>query len=158
MDHRCLYGHRTPASFGFAIESGSCPVCGAPLVSVVGYQTARDLAADVPMDPVLAFNTVQYLEQHYDMSPKGDVEEEPAEVSVAEIEIDESEAEVTQTGPDQSEAEVVEFVETKPPIALVEAPAPAVELPSETAAPQPIALADKPVEDSLSDVERDFFA
>ena len=151
MDHRCLYGHRTPSSFGFAIEQGSCPVCGAPMVSVMGYQIARKLAAEVPMDPVQAFNTVRYLESNYELTPKA---EDEAEVSVAEIEIDESEAEVTQTGADQSEAEVVEVVEAKPPI--VEAPPMATELPSETDAPAPVQV-DAAVEDSLSDVERDFF-
>jgi len=146
MDYRCLYGHRTPASYSFAIEQGICPMCGAPIVSVVGYQIARKLASTVPLDPVVAFNTMRELEKDYELVAKVPDEDE-AEVSMAEIEIDEAEVETTNVEP-----------EPEPEPAVVEA-APeenGAELPSEEQPPPPVT--DAPVEDSLSDVEKDFFA
>lgn len=69
MDHRCLYGHRVPASFTFAIERRICPTCGAGTVTLEGYQLARRLAAEVPLQAVDAFNTVLFLQRSYTMTP-----------------------------------------------------------------------------------------
>jgi hypothetical protein len=166
MDHRCLYGHRTPASFAFAIDSGSCPVCGAPLVSVVGYQIARKLASTVPLDPVDAFNTVRTLELEYELVPRTQTDDE-VEVSMAEIEIDDSEVESTNTEVvpvEKKKKKKSEKAVAAPTAVPVEAPAqvvevvePAVDLPLETVAPPPVA-SEAGVEDSLSDIEKDFFA
>lgn len=170
IDHRCLYGHRTPGSFAFAIDSGSCPVCGAPLVSVVGYQIARKLASTVPLDPVDAFNTVRTLEKEYDLVPRVHAEDE-AEVSMAEIEIDDSEVESTNTEvvpvaakaskestkvAATATATAVPVDTVSPEIVVVE-PAPAVDVPLEAVVPPPVA-GEAGVEDSLSDIEKDFFA
>lgn len=65
MDHRCLYGHRVPAEFTFAIRSRSCPVCGAATVTVAGYQAARKLTSAVGLEPVTAFNVIGVLEQDW---------------------------------------------------------------------------------------------
>ena len=62
MDHRCLYGHRVPETFVYAIQSRSCPTCGAPTVTVNGYQAARKLAAEGGIEAVAAFNAMRLLE------------------------------------------------------------------------------------------------
>lgn len=142
MDYRCLYGHRTPSTFNFAIEQGICPMCGAPIVSVVSYQIARKLAAAVPLDPVTAFNTLRILEKDYELVAREPAEEQ-AEVSMAEIEIDEAEVESTDVEPEPDAVAVVEA---------------AADLPDEGEAPPPVAVSENGVEDSLSDVEKDFFS
>lgn len=69
MDHRCLYGHRVPASFTFAIQSRSCPTCGAATVTLVGYQAARRLATEAGMEAVAAFHAVRVLEGEFTLVP-----------------------------------------------------------------------------------------
>ncbi|HJN78310.1 MAG TPA: hypothetical protein QGF58_30635 [Myxococcota bacterium] len=156
MDYRCLYGHRTPSSFGFAIEQGVCPSCGAPIVSVVGYQIARKLAATVPLDPVLAFATLRVLENEYDITPKA-VTEDEAEVSMAEIEIDEAEVENTAVEVEETAAVETNGATAAVAVASVAVDDTATDLPSEEAPPPPV-FAEAEVEESLSDVEKDFFA
>jgi hypothetical protein len=116
---------------------------------VVGYQIARKLAAAVPLDPVLAFATLRVLENDYDITPKA-VTEDEAEVSMAEIEIDEAEVENTDV-----EAEETAAVETNGAPAIDDV---AADLPSEEAPPPPVFAEEEEVEESLSDVEKDFFA
>jgi hypothetical protein len=65
MDHRCLYGHRVPAAFTFAIQNRNCPTCGANTVTVEGYQLARKLATEVGLEAVQAFNAVRVVEADY---------------------------------------------------------------------------------------------
>ena len=79
MDHRCLYGHRVPAAFTFAIQSRSCPTCGAPTVTVNGYQVARKLAAEAGLDAVAAFNALRVIESEWALTPLATV---PAAVPV----------------------------------------------------------------------------
>ncbi|MCB9791731.1 MAG: hypothetical protein H6741_03300 [Alphaproteobacteria bacterium] len=85
MDHRCLYGHRVPESFTFAIERRICPTCGAGTVTLEGYQLARRLAAEVPLQAVDAFNTVLFLQRNFDMSAKGSAEEAEAVGAVLDV-------------------------------------------------------------------------
>lgn len=75
MDHRCLYGHRVPAAFTFAIQSRSCPTCGAPTVTVTGYEAARKLTTEVGLEAVAAFSAIRVLEADYVLTP---VTAEPA--------------------------------------------------------------------------------
>lgn len=69
MDHRCLYGHRVPAAFTFAIQSRSCPTCGAPTVTVNGYTAARKLATEAGLDAVAAFHALRVIEADWVLSP-----------------------------------------------------------------------------------------
>lgn len=69
MDHRCLYGHRISEQFNFAIQQRICPICGAPTVTLDGYKLARELAQEVPMDALAAFNAACYLESRYVLTP-----------------------------------------------------------------------------------------
>ncbi|MDP2313255.1 MAG: hypothetical protein Q8P41_10145 [Pseudomonadota bacterium] len=69
MDHRCLFGHRVPATFTFAIQSRSCPTCGAPTVTITGYQAARKLTTDAGLEAVAAFNAVRVLESEWVLMP-----------------------------------------------------------------------------------------
>lgn len=86
MDHRCLYGHRVPASFTFAVERRICPTCGAGTVTLEGYQLARRLAAEVPLQAVDAFNTVLFLQRSYSMTPKVAGEEAESVGEVLDVE------------------------------------------------------------------------
>lgn len=69
MDHRCLYGHRVPAAFTFAIQSRSCPTCGAPTVTITGYQAARKLTTEVGLEAVAAFSAIRVLESEWVLTP-----------------------------------------------------------------------------------------
>ncbi len=69
MDHRCLYGHRVPISFTFAIQNRVCPTCGANTVTLNGYQAARRLTQDAQIDAVVAFNAVRILESEWVLTP-----------------------------------------------------------------------------------------
>ncbi|MFN7142764.1 MAG: hypothetical protein ACK4YP_03240 [Myxococcota bacterium] len=69
MDHRCLYGHRVPAAFTFAIQSRSCPTCGAATVTVNGYQAARKLTTEAGLDAVAAFGAIRVLESEWVLTP-----------------------------------------------------------------------------------------
>ena len=71
MDHRCLYGHRVPATFAFAIQNRLCPMCGAATVTVTGYQVARKLTTDANMDAVQAFNVIKVIESEWVLQPAG---------------------------------------------------------------------------------------
>ena len=62
MDHRCLYGHRIPEQFSFAIQQRLCPTCGAPCVTLDGYRLVRRLTQEVPLEALAAFNVVRILE------------------------------------------------------------------------------------------------
>ncbi|MFZ5478354.1 MAG: hypothetical protein ACOZNI_16420 [Myxococcota bacterium] len=80
MDHRCLYGHRVPASFGFAIQNRTCPICGAPTVTVNGYQAARKVAAEAGIEAVAAFNAVRVIETDWlILAPGAALAAEPAQ-------------------------------------------------------------------------------
>ena len=68
MDHRCLYGHRIPETFTFAIQQRSCPTCGAPSVTVEGYQLARHLTEHVRLEAMAAFNSVRFIEERYNLA------------------------------------------------------------------------------------------
>lgn len=70
MDHRCLYGHRIPEQFSFAINQRVCPTCGAPCVTLDGYRLARRLTQEVPLEALAAFTVVRLLETHYTINPK----------------------------------------------------------------------------------------
>lgn len=69
MDHRCLYGHRVPATFAFAIQNRLCPMCGAPTVTVTGYQVARKLTTDANLDAVQAFQVIKVIESEWVLQP-----------------------------------------------------------------------------------------
>lgn len=69
MDHRCLYGHRVPATFAFAIQNRLCPMCGAATVTVTGYQVARKLTTDANLDAVQAFNVIKVIESEWVLQP-----------------------------------------------------------------------------------------
>lgn len=69
MDHRCLYGHRVPATFAFAIQNRLCPMCGAATVTVAGYQVARKLTTDANLDAVQAFNVIKVIESEWVLQP-----------------------------------------------------------------------------------------
>jgi len=81
MDHRCLYGHRVPKDFAWVIQQRVCPVCGAPSVSVSGYQLARRLANELSIEAMSAFNTVRMLEEDYVLFPRDQLPDSPAEAS-----------------------------------------------------------------------------
>lgn len=178
MDYRCLYGHRVPADFSFAIDNDACPRCGAQLVSLSGYQLARTLATGVPLEAVQAFATVRFLESNFTLTPKGDEAEEPSdeEESVGEIEIDESdeaseapeapvETEQEADAPAEARAELGAEPEETEEVPLdantpVEEPImPAPEAVGPTGPVAPIVLAEIPKKDeeSLDDVEKAFF-
>lgn len=70
MDHRCLYGHRIPEQFTFAINQRLCPTCGAPCVTLDGYRLARRLTQEVPLEALAAFNVVRILETSFTLTPK----------------------------------------------------------------------------------------
>ncbi len=70
MDHRCLYGHRIPEQFSFAIQQRLCPTCGAPCVTLDGYRLARRLTQEVPLEALAAFNVVRILEGAFTLVPK----------------------------------------------------------------------------------------
>ena len=89
MDHRCLYGHRVPAAFTFAIQSRSCPTCGSNTVSINGYQVARRLATDAGLDAMAAFNAVRVIEKDWtfvsvNTAPEAAVAPSPAALSAPE--------------------------------------------------------------------------
>ena len=69
MDHRCLYGHRVPAAFTFAIQNRTCPTCGAPTVTITGYQAARKLTTEVGLEAVTAFSAIRVLEAEWALTP-----------------------------------------------------------------------------------------
>lgn len=71
MDHRCLYGHRVPATFAFAIQNRLCPMCGAATVTVAGYQVARKLTTEANLDAVQAFNVIKVIESEWILQPVG---------------------------------------------------------------------------------------
>ena len=102
MDHRCLYGHRVTRDQIYAIDRRICPVCGAATVSVEGYQLARRLCSEVPLQAVDAFNTVLFLEKHFTVSPRGAETPRLAPVPVPELG-DDPTAEATgrQVSPDE---------------------------------------------------------
>jgi len=77
MDHRCLYGHRVPSTYAFAIQNRLCPMCGAGTVTVTGYQVARKLATDASLDAVSAFNVVKVIESEWNLVPLNQTEEQP---------------------------------------------------------------------------------
>ena len=84
MDHRCLYGHRVPATFAFAIQNRLCPMCGAATVTVAGYQVARKLTTDANLDAVQAFNVIKVIESEWTLQPNGTDARPPAPVPVPE--------------------------------------------------------------------------
>lgn len=69
MDHRCLYGHRVPATFAYAIQNRLCPMCGASTVTVTGYQAARKLTQEANLDAVNAFAIIRVIEGDYTLQP-----------------------------------------------------------------------------------------
>lgn len=69
MDHRCLYGHRVPAAFTFAIQSRTCPTCGAPTLTINGYQVARKITLEAQLDAVAAFQIVRIIEADWVITP-----------------------------------------------------------------------------------------
>lgn len=78
MDHRCLYGHRVPATFAFAIQNRLCPMCGAATVTVTGYQVARKLTTDANLDAVQAFNVIKVIESEWVLQAAGTEAPRPA--------------------------------------------------------------------------------
>ena len=70
LDHRCLYGHRIPEQFTFAINQRTCPTCGAPCVTLDGYRLARRLTQEVPLEALAAFTVVRLLETNYTITAK----------------------------------------------------------------------------------------
>lgn len=76
MDHRCLYGHRVPITFTFAIQNRVCPTCGANTVTLNGYQAARRLTQEAQIDAVIAFNAVRILESEWVLTPIAGAAEE----------------------------------------------------------------------------------
>ncbi len=123
MDNRCLYGHRVPAAFTFAIQSRSCPTCGAPTVTVTGYEAARKLTTEVGLEAVAAFNAIRVLESDWVLTP---VTVEPAAAPAPGAAL----AEATQLSEPATEEEVVvvdDVVEAAPVAPKAAAAAPASE-------------------------------
>jgi hypothetical protein len=118
MDHRCLYGHRIPAAFTFAIQNRSCPTCGAPSVTVNGYQAARKLAVEAGLDAVVAFNAVRVLEADWVLSPVA------GDNAVGVVASGTALAEQAVAAPPPEEDEVV--VEDEPPVAVAPPPEPRI--------------------------------
>ena len=123
MDHRCLYGHRIPVHFTFAVQARQCPTCGAPTVTVLGYQLARTLAEEVPLDPVKAFSAVRLIESRYALADL------PAEVSEDEAVSEEIELSEEELGAD---------------VMIEEAPPPAAAPPAKASKPAVAAAAAEP--------------
>jgi hypothetical protein len=65
MDHRCLYGHRVPAAFTFAIQNRTCPTCGAQTVTINGYQAARKVTSEAGIDAVTVFQIIRIIESEW---------------------------------------------------------------------------------------------
>lgn len=119
MDHRCLYGHRVPAAFTFAIQSRSCPTCGAATVTVNGYQAARKLATDAGLDAVAAFGAIRVLESEWVLTPAAAAATAPtATPGAALAEAVTSEAVPSEAAPPPAEEEEV-VVEDEPIAASV---------------------------------------
>jgi hypothetical protein len=68
-DYRCLYGHRVPARFTFAIQNNQCPQCGAQLASLTAYTLARRLVLELQLDPRQAFAAVRLIEGQFRLVP-----------------------------------------------------------------------------------------
>ena len=142
MDHRCLYGHRVPATFAFAIQNRLCPMCGAATVTVAGYQVARKLTTDANLDAVQAFNVIKVIESEWVLQPVGaesrpttanhDGEETgPATVKVEPPKADsrprpraEAEVKVESQPPAMEEVEVVEDAVMEPMDEVISLPEP----------------------------------
>lgn len=87
MDYRCLYGHRVPDSYKFAIQQRTCPTCGSPTITVSGYRLARRLANEIPLDAITAFNTIYLIEEEHVITKTeaSDVEDEEVEAERGEV-------------------------------------------------------------------------
>ncbi len=156
MDHRCLYGHRVPATFAFAIQNRLCPMCGAATVTVAGYQVARKLTTDANLDAVQAFNVIKVIESEWVLQPVG-AETRPAapnndgeETGPATVKVEppkaesrarprvEAEVKVESQPPPMEEVEVVEDAVVEPVDEVISLPEPKVKGPA-TVAVVPIA-------------------
>lgn len=165
-DHRCLYGHRVPADFSFAIENDACPKCGAPLISISGYELARGLATSVPLEAVQAFATVRFLEKNYVLSPRSpetdpEGEEQPvvepppeAPVTMAVAPIAEVASPKAELKEDPEETEEVDLDDVS-----VEEPVDLRQVVNGNGTVAPIVLTEIPArdEESMDDVEKSFF-
>lgn len=69
MDHRCLYGHRVPSTFAYAIQQRLCPMCGASTVTITGYQVARKLTQEAGLNAHAAFQAVKIIEAEWNFQP-----------------------------------------------------------------------------------------
>jgi hypothetical protein len=116
MDHRCLYGHRVPATFSFAIQNRTCPTCGAGTLTLNGYEAARALAGDGGLDAMAAFAAVRLLEASWRLVPVDAVDAAPAEAPSAALGAPEEEprAAAPAAGPAVDELEVVEVQPVAP--------------------------------------------
>lgn len=85
MDHRCLYGHRIPENFTFAISQRLCPTCGAPCVTLEGYRLARRMTQEIPLEALAAFNVVRMLELHYTVTPRVETSDDSANSQRVEV-------------------------------------------------------------------------
>jgi hypothetical protein len=156
MDHRCLYGHRVPATFAFAIQNRLCPMCGAATVTVAGYQVARKLTTDANLDAVQAFNVIKVIESEWVLQPAG-TDHRPVgsnhdgeETGPATVKVDPPKAESRPrsrpevvakpepTSPQMDEVEVVEEAVMEPVDEVISLPEPKVKGPA-TVAVVPIA-------------------
>lgn len=126
-DHRCLYGHRVQARFAFAIQSRQCPMCGAPTISIQGYQAARRLADELHQDALVAFNTLRLLEQSWRLVPidvptTATPSGQPSPV-VAEIELSDDDLDLGEPTPPPTAAPLATAAPVAPPPVVPARPA-----------------------------------
>ena len=187
MDHRCLYGHRVPATFAFAIQNRLCPMCGAATVTVAGYQVARKLTTEANLDAVQAFNVIKVIESEWVLQPVGaearptgsnhDGEETgPATVKVEAPKAEsrprsrpETDSKPESPAPPMDEVEVVEEAVMEPVDEVISLPEPKVKGPAAVAVvpiapPSPVNITSRtskpvsiPTKPGFDSAEEEFF-
>lgn len=119
MDHRCLYGHRVPGAFSFAVQNRTCPTCGAGTLTLNGYEAARALAGDGGLDAMAAFAAVRLLEANWRLVPV-DASDDTAPVASpsaalgAPVEEARAAAPASTAGPASAVTDELEVVEVQP--------------------------------------------
>lgn len=160
MDHRCLYGHRVSSELAYAVSNRQCPVCGAPTVSVVGYQMARRLAAETQMDAMVAFQALQLIEADFVLTPHAPATDAgtaaPPEPDITEFELAEEPPEAQAAAPEPaSEGPGLDEETAGSSEPRVNAPTP--EPANEQRSADPPTDGGRPRTTDFGDVERGFF-
>lgn len=91
-DHRCLYGHRVPVRYTYAIAQRQCPMCGGPTLTLPAYEAARRIASTLQVDAMVAFQALRLVEDRWRLVPV----EAPA---VAMVEVNEADLEALDEAP-----------------------------------------------------------